>query len=264
MQQLTSLQTQGNCIPDIVQGMLTHSEHAGVQEEACRALSSLTSRTYNNNVQEIGEAGGVEAVVQAMRAHKGGAGVQEQACMALRNLAGNNEDRRVHEVLRTKIAAAGGIEAVLSAMVAHKESDGVQQQACRTLRNLARDLAYQEKIGRDRGVEAILAAMKAHEGSPGVQEQACEALGILSGTCWIKHPGYHETSKDGKLKGCSRVVIAMMSLFKESGGVEERVKHAVSAHGATDATKYWGEKIIQMASALNEYNGLGRRWSSGC
>ncbi len=207
LQKLMSFQTQGethgNCIADIVQGMLTHSEHAGVQEEACRALSSLD---------------------------------------------------------KEEPTSRGVCRAVLSAMVVHKESGGVQQEACRTLRMLTRNVANGEKIAADGGVEAILAAMKAHEGSPGVQEQACEALANLarSEVPWNKVADGYPYKWLYCASEHSISVRTLMKHFKEAGGVQERVQHAVRAHGATNDTRRWGAWILEMASAI-EGEGEGER-----
>ena len=57
--------------------MLTHSEHAGVQQQACWALSNLA---FNDGYKvKIAEAGSIEAVVSAMKAHKVSVLVQEYA-----------------------------------------------------------------------------------------------------------------------------------------------------------------------------------------
>jgi hypothetical protein len=65
--QVAGLRRQGNETA-IVQGMLTHSEHAGVQQQACQVLRSLA---FNDGKRsKIAEAGGIEAVVSAMKAHK--------------------------------------------------------------------------------------------------------------------------------------------------------------------------------------------------
>jgi hypothetical protein len=51
--------------------MLTNSEHAGVQQQVCAALSEFP---YNNagkrlKRSKIAEPGGIEAIVAAMKAH---------------------------------------------------------------------------------------------------------------------------------------------------------------------------------------------------
>jgi len=125
--QLAGLSRQGDEAA-IVQGMLTHSEHAGVQQQACEALRSLSCDT--DKWSKIAEAGGIEAVVSAMKAHKASVLVQQQACATLSNLAINDGNK-------LKIAEAGGIEAVMAAMKAHKASVLVQEPACWVLSCLA-------------------------------------------------------------------------------------------------------------------------------
>jgi hypothetical protein len=173
-EKLESLIRQGDAT-GIIQQMLTHSEHAAVQQHACAALGNLASDNAVNQ-RRIREAGGIEAVAGAMRAHKEAAGVQEQACVALKNLAGNNADNQVNDGNQVKIAGAGGIEALVSAMTAHKDSAGVQQHACWALRTLARNADNKVKIAGAGGIEAVVAAMAAHKASAEVQEWACAAL----------------------------------------------------------------------------------------
>jgi hypothetical protein len=173
-EQLESLISQGDAT-GIIQQMLTHSEHAAVQQHACAALGNLASDNAVNQ-RRIREAGGIEAVAGAMRAHKEAAGVQEHAFVALRNLAGNNADNQVNDGNQVKIAGAGGIEALVSAMTAHKDSAGVQQHACWALRTLARNADNKVKIAGAGGIEAVVAAMAAHNSSAEVQEWACAAL----------------------------------------------------------------------------------------
>jgi hypothetical protein len=63
--QIAGLSRQGDEAA-IVQGMLTHSEHAGVQQQACEVLRSLANIARKR--AKIAEAGGIEAVVAAMKA----------------------------------------------------------------------------------------------------------------------------------------------------------------------------------------------------
>ena len=58
--------------------MLTHTEYAGVQQQACETLRSLTCDTTNQ--VKIAEAGGIRAVNAAIKAHKNTVRVQQHAC----------------------------------------------------------------------------------------------------------------------------------------------------------------------------------------
>jgi hypothetical protein len=122
-EQLAGLSRQGDQVA-ILQGMLMHSEHAGVQHQACEVLRSLAYDAGTRS--KIAEACGIEAVVAGMQAHEASVLVQEPACASLRSLAFNDSNK-------VKIAGAGGIEAVLSAMKAHTASVFVQHHACAAL-----------------------------------------------------------------------------------------------------------------------------------
>jgi len=132
--------------------MLTHSEHASVQQQVCAALSELP---YNNagkrlKSSKIAEPGGIEAVVAAMR--RTSSCRNSHVRRPLSNLA-------VKAANQVKIAESGGIEALAAAMKIHKSSVLVQEQACWVLRNL-----NQVKIAEAGGIEAVVAAMEAQKG----------------------------------------------------------------------------------------------------
>eukprot|EP00304_Pavlova_gyrans_P015947 CAMPEP_0206033290 /NCGR_PEP_ID=MMETSP1466-20131121/552_1 /ASSEMBLY_ACC=CAM_ASM_001126 /TAXON_ID=44452 /ORGANISM="Pavlova gyrans, Strain CCMP608" /LENGTH=63 /DNA_ID=CAMNT_0053407477 /DNA_START=1 /DNA_END=189 /DNA_ORIENTATION=+ len=60
-----------------------HGAHAGVQEQACRAICNICTGTEAAGLQRkklAADAGALEAVVRAMGGHGAHAGVQEQAC----------------------------------------------------------------------------------------------------------------------------------------------------------------------------------------
>jgi hypothetical protein len=67
--------------------MLTHSEHAGVQQQACSALRSFAHNHFKRS--KIAFTDGIEVVVAAVEAHKKTVLVQQPACWALSNLAVN-------------------------------------------------------------------------------------------------------------------------------------------------------------------------------
>jgi hypothetical protein len=104
--QHAGLSRQGNEAA-VVQGMLTHSEHAGMQEQACAALRNLAFNDVKSS--KTAEAGGIEAVVAGMEAHKASVLVQQNACTALWNLA-------LQGSLRQRINTAGGVECVKHAV----------------------------------------------------------------------------------------------------------------------------------------------------
>jgi hypothetical protein len=151
--QLAGLSRQGDGSA-IVQGMLTHSEHAGVQQQACVVLRSLSLNDCNKLM--IAEAGGIEAVVAAMKTHKTNDSVQKYACWALWYLAINNGNK-------VKIAVAGGLEAVVSAIKAHQTRVFVQQYACLALLSLAAKDSLRQRIktAGAGGVECVKHAVNA-------------------------------------------------------------------------------------------------------
>jgi hypothetical protein len=149
--QLAGLSRQGDEAA-IVQGMLTHSEHAGVQQHACAALRSLAFNDGKSS--KIAEAGGIEAVVAGMEAHKASVLVQQHACWALRYLASDDGNK-------VKIAKEGGIEAVVAAMEAHATSGSVQEHACLALWSLAVQGSLRQRIKIAGGVEFVKLAVTA-------------------------------------------------------------------------------------------------------
>jgi hypothetical protein len=102
--------------------MRAHAESAGVQEEACVALRTLTS-TDDENKTRAGAAGAAEAVASAMRAHAESAGVQEKACLALYFLVTSNQENK------TRAGKAGAKTAAEAALKAHPENNAVITEA---------------------------------------------------------------------------------------------------------------------------------------
>jgi hypothetical protein len=100
----------------VVQGMLTHSEHAGMQEQACAALRNLAFNDVKSS--KTAEAGGIEAVVAGMEAHKASVLVQQEACWAVSSLA-------VHAGNKVRIAEAGH----RSCCICHEGAQGQRTRA---------------------------------------------------------------------------------------------------------------------------------------
>jgi hypothetical protein len=61
--------------------MKAHIDHAGVQEQGCRALANLA--TNADNRVSITKAGGNAVILSGMKVHIDHAGVQRQGCCAL-------------------------------------------------------------------------------------------------------------------------------------------------------------------------------------
>ena len=121
--QLERVETQGD-VSVILQGMLTHSDHATVQQQACQALVNLVQD--NTMRVKIETTSVIEDVLGSMKAHKTSVLVQQQACAALKSLADNIAGMRV------KIPESGGIETLVSVMKTHNPNVSVQEQVCVT------------------------------------------------------------------------------------------------------------------------------------
>ena len=81
--------TRCRVLEAVVAAMQAHRQVAGVQEQACRALSNVCDGDDAAGLarsQRAADAGAIEAVVDAMQAHAQVAGVQVVGCGALANV----------------------------------------------------------------------------------------------------------------------------------------------------------------------------------
>merc|ERR1719488_45267 len=135
-------------VPLILQAMKDYATHAGVQENACRALTNLAVNADNKIL--IAKEGGVPLILQAMKDYTTHAGVQEYACRSLWNLASNNADNQI------LIAKEGGVPLILQAMKEHATHAGVQEYGCRALLHACCTTQAHWKIAKEHNAKALL------------------------------------------------------------------------------------------------------------
>jgi hypothetical protein len=107
---------------------VTSAGDATLAAAACKRVCVLVEEGCKD---ELGAAGGVQAVVGALHAHRGSERVQENGCNALAALAEG------HAGNRAAAEAAGGVQTVVAAMSAHRGVWGVQMHGCAALWHLA-------------------------------------------------------------------------------------------------------------------------------
>jgi len=77
----------------IVQAMLLHPNHAGMQTDAVAALGNMALR-LPTNCTAIAEAGGLIAVASAFMQHLNYPRMQSKGCLAIRNFVSRNDELR--------------------------------------------------------------------------------------------------------------------------------------------------------------------------
>ena len=112
----------------IVQAMLLHPNHAGLQIDAVAALGNMALR-MPANCEAIAEAGGLPAIAGAFGQHIAQPRMQSKACLAVRNLVGRNEE------LREPLLELG-VENLLRSVLAAHEDGYVHNLAKAALRDL--------------------------------------------------------------------------------------------------------------------------------
>ena len=119
------------------------------------------------------------------------------------------------------VVKAGGIEAVLAAGAKHSGSAQVEEEVCGVLRTLA---YYSDDncaaIAAAEGIEAVVRVMGEHQANAAVMQQACGALFNI---------GYSDQALQKRIK---------------DAGAEPLVRAAVAAPDATDATKEYGQRLL--------------------
>ena len=157
----------------VVTTLEVHNDDAGICEEACLCLSSMTYGSEAKQ-QDAGAAGAVEAVVAAAKSHPTNPAVQQAASQGLMSLAFDADNAE-------RAAAAGAIESIVAALNQHPHSADVSTWACWALAHVLWDrspsrqaLAWAAGAG-----PAITAAKGRHPKSPEVAEKAALALDRL-------------------------------------------------------------------------------------
>ena len=133
----------------IVQAMLLHPNHAGLQMDAVAALGNMALR-MPANCEAIAEAGGVPAIVAAFGQHINQPRMQSKACLAVRNLVGRNEE------LRGPLLEQG-VENLLRSVLAAHEDGYVHNLAKAALRDLHCSVhlaeGFKGEIGKSHTIE---------------------------------------------------------------------------------------------------------------
>ncbi|KAK3239823.1 hypothetical protein CYMTET_50280 [Cymbomonas tetramitiformis] len=202
----------------ICQGMDKLQHSAVVQEQGCRALTSIVIRSEGNKGKVV-QSGGLRAVLLALRRHVRHAGVQEQSCRALKNFAASTD-------VQAMLAKAGGLGAVVASLRAHPQHVGVQEQACGALVNLATTATT--RVQAAVVVYAVIGALRTHAAHSGVQENGCRVLKNLA------------INKDNQVKvaavGGIEVVIEALHRHRDHIGVQEKGCRALVNLAATPRT----------------------------
>lgn len=121
----------------IVQAMLLHPNHAGLQTDAVAAIGNMCLR-MPLNAEAIAAAGGLPAVVTAFTQHLAVPRMQSKGCLAVRNLVGRNEE------LREPLLELGVEQPLRAVLAAHPEVNYVHNLAKAGLRELHCDVHLKE------------------------------------------------------------------------------------------------------------------------
>jgi len=120
----------------IIQAMLLHPNHAGMQTDAVSALGNMCLR-MPQNCTAIAEAGGLPAIVQAFTQHLSAPRMMSKGPLAIRNLVSRNPE------LEAPLLELG-VEQPLREVLAAQEDGFVHNQAKAALRELHRDVQLKE------------------------------------------------------------------------------------------------------------------------
>ena len=258
-------------IPLILAGLKNHAKDANVVKGACWALFNLASNNGDNKIL-IREAGGIPLILAGLENHAEDANVVKGACWALYNLASNNGDNKI------LIAAAGGIPLLLAGLKNHAKDADVVKRACWVLFNLASNNDSNKiLIEQAGGIYWLLQALENHAKDAGVVEGACRALANLSDNddddqIAIVNNKVLIAAADGiplilaglnnhaKHAGVGEAVCAALCNIGSSdkalqktikdAGAEKSVGTAVRWSGATENTKIWGQKLLDLLCQL--------------
>ena len=130
-------------------------------------------------------------------------------------MGGGQEEEKIYA--GTKREQKGDVGALVRGMRTYATHSCVQEKGCEALSSLAANNAKIAELG---GIDVILEAMRTHRGHAGVQEQGCCALLLI---------GWSRRDLQKQL---------------QNAGAEAVVKGAMSASGATDATKEKGQQLL--------------------
>ena len=201
--------------PSVVDFMRERAADTHMQQAACAALFKLAFDAPAR--QEIGGAGGVEAIVQAMDRHPAACTLQEEACAALGNLAHGQLENRA------RIVASGGAAAVVRTMTGvHRGVPNLSWKGCAALWTLAGGEPSEgchAAIGEAGGIAAVLSTLRQHRAVEFVQEKGCGALANLA---------LSDVQQSAILEGGGlSLVVAALRRFPGSPSVQEKGRAAL-------------------------------------
>jgi len=139
----------------ILEAMVAHPGHTGVQVQGCKFLGKVSHNA--SSAEKI-----VDAICKDMQAQVLDAGVQERCCRMV-----CNSGCKLHHVSTTKRDCM--VTMIITAMATHKDNAGVQEQGCGACKALGCTKA-------DLWTDSILGAMMTHKDHTGVQARASEVM----------------------------------------------------------------------------------------
>ena len=219
-------------VKEIVTEMQANPNVQDIQQEACKALGSLSLSQTDR--ESVAEQGGLESIINAMQASPDDQNIQETSCRALWNLSALESNQR-------DIAACGGIPIIIQAMEKFKTVPSLQEKAIAALSNLGAIEENQIIILEQGGVAAIIDAMNKNLEDIEVQEKGCAAItNLASRSKEIK-------SGIAKADGINAVVVAMM--FHECD--PELQENALRALRNMCANDDENKKLVAAASGIS-------------
>lgn len=206
----------------VMDAMVRHLKHVGVQENGCAAeLGPLCLC-----VAPVG-SGLLASVPELLRKPLRTSSSpltshpiprprpKSNSCAAVGNLAVNEENQ-------AKAGRIGVVEAVIDAMNQHPRHAGVQERGCSALRNICGSFDNQVKVASVGGIQAVTNAIKNHSSHVGICERGCAALGNLT----FKNPDNQNLAANC---GSVEAVTGAMRSHISAAPVQERGAAALGA-----------------------------------
>jgi len=163
---------QGGGVALTMDAMKVHSNHLGIQTQACSLMANLGNSAESRTA--VVRAGGVHTILIAMRTFSKYVRVQEEACRALTSFCINAVD------VKLALSSEDGMFAILTAMEQHPDNLGLQQMACALFSTLSMRENGQRSVMMHGGLSAILSAMGSFPRDGTIQSLGTGALRNLS------------------------------------------------------------------------------------
>lgn len=152
----------------VIDSMVEHERHEGIQEKGCAILASLASTESLQVTLSIAETDGIDVIVSALAAFAENLHIQTDACRAMSRFSIDQESRML-------ISSQGGIMLLASAMNRFPDESDLLEAACSALLNLSSD-AEEQVLEGSNVVRSIVATMR-RRGTPPLLQEKC--LGVL-------------------------------------------------------------------------------------